>query len=65
MPLDDIALPGFDDGLGVHFPMMNGDTPTVRFESAGLASRTAAVFGSIANYAFLPECLSLFTVEAS
>jgi Protein of unknown function (DUF1488) len=27
MSLDHIALPGFEDGRGVHFPMMNGDMP--------------------------------------
>jgi hypothetical protein len=27
MPLDHIALPGFEDGRGVHFPMMNGNMP--------------------------------------
>jgi Protein of unknown function (DUF1488) len=27
MPLDHIALPGFEDGRGVHFPMMNGNAP--------------------------------------
>jgi hypothetical protein len=27
MPLDHIALPGFEDGRGVHFPMMNGIMP--------------------------------------
>jgi hypothetical protein len=29
MSLDHIALPGFEDGRGVHFPMMNGNV-TVR-----------------------------------
>jgi hypothetical protein len=37
----------------------------MRFDGAGLASRTPAVFGSIANYAFLPECLSLHTYRTS
>jgi hypothetical protein len=27
MPLDHIALPGFEDARGVHFPMMNGNAP--------------------------------------
>jgi Protein of unknown function (DUF1488) len=27
MSLDHIALPGFEDGRGVHFPMMNGNAP--------------------------------------
>ena len=27
MPLEHIALPGIEDGRGVHFPMMNGNTP--------------------------------------
>jgi Protein of unknown function (DUF1488) len=27
MPLDHIALRGFDDGPGVHFPRMNGNAP--------------------------------------
>ena len=27
MPLEYIALPGFEDGRGVHFPMMNGNAP--------------------------------------
>jgi Protein of unknown function (DUF1488) len=27
MPLDHIALPGFEDRRGVHFPMMNGNMP--------------------------------------
>jgi hypothetical protein len=31
MPLDHIALPGFDDGPGVHFPMMNGNAPVRLF----------------------------------
>jgi hypothetical protein len=27
MSLDHTALPGFEDGRGVHFPMMNGNAP--------------------------------------
>jgi hypothetical protein len=27
MPLNHIALPGFEDGRGVHFPMVNGNMP--------------------------------------
>jgi hypothetical protein len=33
MSLDHIALPGFEDGRGVHFPMMNGNTPVRVFVS--------------------------------
>jgi hypothetical protein len=33
MPLDHIALPGLEDGRGVHFPMMNGNAPVRVFVS--------------------------------
>jgi hypothetical protein len=33
MPLEYIALPGFEDGRGVHFPMMNGNAPVRVFVS--------------------------------
>jgi hypothetical protein len=33
MSLDHIALPGFEDGRGVHFPMMNGNAPVRVFVS--------------------------------
>jgi hypothetical protein len=43
MPLDHITLPGFEDGRGVHFPMMNGNThirvfvPRAALQSEGAA----------------------------
>jgi Protein of unknown function (DUF1488) len=33
MALNHIALPGFEDGRGVHFPMMNGNMPVRVFVS--------------------------------
>jgi hypothetical protein len=45
MSLDHIALPGFGDRRGVHFPMMNGDAPVRVFVTRAALQGEGAQLG--------------------